>query len=217
MAPSRPRKVQPEVFDCNIPRGLRFRGNGHPKKDAKCDYRAANGRASKQDFAALITPYIGNLPDTGTAPMGTGSDDRATGVRASGTRRSGAISVPTNRSGAPHAAFLPGEPHEPGLPENTRRRSPIPPAPSSRPGWSGGATLHPAGSRRQEELYEGPLRWQSSATNRATGRRERQVIHSQAHRDLRFTDGSTRPDAPLLRPADTLRPPAISVTIAASG
>ena len=34
-------------------RGLRFQGNGHPKKDAKSNYRAANGRASKQDFAAV--------------------------------------------------------------------------------------------------------------------------------------------------------------------
>ena len=58
--------------------------------------------------------------------------------------------------------------------------------------------------------------------DRATGRRERQVIRSQTRRDLRFTDGGTRPDAPRLRPmrlrpADTLRPPAVSVTIAASG
>ena len=53
--------------------------------------------------------------------------------------------------------------------------------------------------------------------DRATGRRERQVIRSQTRRGLRFTDGSTRPDAPLLRPADTLRPPAMSVPIAASG
>ena len=58
--------------------------------------------------------------------------------------------------------------------------------------------------------------------NRATRRRERQVIRSQARRNLRFTDGGTQPDAPLLRPmrrlpADTLRPPAMPVTIAASG
>ena len=58
--------------------------------------------------------------------------------------------------------------------------------------------------------------------DRATGRRERQVIRSQTRRGLRFTDGGSQPDAPLLRPmrrlpADTLRPPAMSVTIAASG
>ena len=58
--------------------------------------------------------------------------------------------------------------------------------------------------------------------DRATGRRERQVIRSQTRRGLRFTDGGTQPDAPLLRPmrrlpADTLRPPAVSVPIAASG
>ena len=73
-----------------------------------------------------------------------------------------------------------------------------------------------------QELYEGPLRWQSPATNRAIGRRERQVIRSQTRRDLRFTDGGSQQDAPLLRPmrlrpADTLRPPTMSVTIAAPG
>ena len=43
--------------------------------------------------------------------------------------------------------------------------------------------------------------------DRATGRRERQVIRSQTRRDLRFTDGGTRPDAPLLRPTRPRRRP----------
>ena len=176
---------------------------------------------------ALITLYIDNLPDTGTAPMGTGSDDRAPGVRAP---RHAAIRRPYRyrpTGPARHTrhfsqvnrvsrAFrkIPADAHQPLQRRRPDQDGPVAPR-----------FIQPVPDGKRsfaQELYEGALRWQSPATNRATGRRERQVIRSQARRDLRFTDGGTQPDAPLLRPmrrlpADTLRPPAMSVTIAASG